>query len=109
MSQLMLDDEMTINDINPFVNCPPGAWSRPYKYASNVTNIIEQEPEFLTGDNRGVEFRCPLNRPLYPERNIDKGFWSLCKETVKKVDQGTFFVPFIIIILLVILFISYME
>ena len=109
MSELMLEDEMRRNNINPFVDCPPGASSRPYKYTSNVTNIIEQEPEFLAGDNIGVEFRCPLNRPLYPERNIDKGFWSLCKENIKKIEQGNFFVPYIIIFLLVILFIRYME
>ena len=109
MSQLMLEDEMIRNNINPFVDSPPGASSRPYKYTHIVSNIIEQEPEFLAGDNRGVEFICPLNRPLYPERNIDKGFWTLCNENVKKVEQGRFNVPIIFVFLLVILFIRYME
>ena len=80
MSASMLNDTLHINNINPFWSEPPGSWTQPYNYTPTVKNVIEREPEDLTvggGDPRGVEYKCKLNRPLYPRRNIDGGLWTL--------------------------------
>lgn len=112
MSDLMLNDSLRINNINPFWDEPPGAWSKPYKYTPTVQNTIEQEQPGPV-DPRGVEYRCKLDRPLYPKRNIDSGFWTLCRDTVKSVKYSQPAVDrtllvFLVIVLLV-LFLSYME
>ena len=89
MSELMLEDALHINNINPFYSEPPGAWSKPYRYTPTVQNTIEQEPGDLRSDPRGVEHKCKLNRPLYPTREIDGGLWTLNadpKENMISID-----------------------
>lgn len=112
----MLNDNLHINNINPFWEHPPGAWSRPYKYTPTVQNTIEQEPETLThgGDPRGVEYHCKLDRPLYPERNIDAGFWTLCREKAQemsskfKLESGTG-INLIFVLLVILLIVYYID
>lgn len=73
-SMSMLDDNLYINNINPFWEEPPGARSKPYLFNPSVKNTIEQEPDEidrLSMPNEGVEQLCPLSRPLYPRRYID--------------------------------------
>jgi len=73
-SASMLDDNLYINNINPFWEEPPGARSKPYLFNPSVKNTIEQEPEpdeVNTVWVGGVEQRCPLGRPLYPKRYIE--------------------------------------
>ena len=115
MSDLMLNDNLHINNINPFWEHPPGAWSRPYKYTPSVQNTIEQEPETLYhgSDPRGVEYRCKLERPLYPERNIDTGLWAMCKDKTRDIMLQKFipksYVNLIIILLIVLLIVYYID
>ena len=116
MSDLMLNDNLHINNINPFWDHPPGAWSRPYRYTPSVQNTIEQEPETLTsgGDPRGVEYHCKLDRPLYPERNIDAGLWTICRERAQNMSSNLKFgsesgVPFIFILVLILLIVYYID
>ena len=113
MSGIMINDNLHMNNINPFWNEPPGAWSRPYKYTPTVQNTMEQEPELLNGgDPRGVEYRCKLDRPLYPKRNIDNGFWSMCKKTAENVKNGsveTPVFPVMIALIIMLLIISNLE
>ena len=72
-SMSMLDDNLYINNINPFWEEPPGARSKPYLFNPSVKNTIEQEPDETDSGTPegGVEQRCPLRRPLYPKRYID--------------------------------------
>jgi hypothetical protein len=73
-SMSMLDDNLYINNINPFWEEPPGARSKPYLFNPSVKNTIEQEPDEidrLSMPREGVEQLCPLSRPLYPRRYID--------------------------------------
>lgn len=96
MSVVMLDDNVHINNINPFWCEPPGSKSQPYRYTPSVQNTIEQEPsELLMGANeRGVEARCALDRSLYPRRMIDGGLWTLRgSEVVTPQPVMTFPVP----------------
>lgn len=86
MSELMIDDTLRMNNINPFWDEPPGAWSKPYKYTPTVQNVIEREPQELGVNNRGVEYACDLKRSLYPKRNIDGGLWTLSEPDVKPRD-----------------------
>lgn len=107
----MLDDTLHINNVNPFYSEPPGAWSRPYKYTPTVQNTIENGPDFLSngGDPRGVEYRCKLERPLYPRRNIDAGLWTVDSEvrsqmaTNPLVQQNAFMIVLGLILLFLIL------
>ena len=114
MSDLMLNDNLHINNINPFWEHPPGAWSRPYKYTPTVQNTIEQEPEILShgSDPRGVEYHCKLDRPLYPKRNIDDGLWTLCKERAQEMSSGTGTgtgINLIFVLLLILLIVYYID
>ena len=118
MSDLMLNDNLHINNINPFWEHPPGAWSRPYKYTPTVQNTIEQEPETLShgGDPRGVEYHCKLDRPLYPERNIDAGLWTLCREGVKEMSSKFKFnydydtsLNLILVLIIILLIVYYID
>ena len=116
MSDLMLNDNLHINNINPFWEHPPGAWSRPYKYTPSVQNTIEQESRTLSneGDPRGVEYHCKLDRPLYPERNIDAGLWTICREKAKdmsskfKLGSGPD-VLFILVLVFILIIVYYMN
>ena len=113
MSNLMLNDNLHINNINPFWDHPPGAWSRPYKYTPTVQNTIEQESETLShgGDPRGVEYHCKLDRPLYPERNIDTGFWTHCKDRAQEMSKFNLGsgINLIIVLLVILLIIYYID
>ena len=108
MSQIMIHDELQMEGVNPFWDEPPGAWSTPHKYAPTVQNTIEREPEQIGSDNRGVEYKCPLNRPLYPRINIDDGLWSLITDMKQKVNKRENFFPIIIFIIIFIMLIDYL-
>lgn len=124
MSELMLDDEKTINDINPFVLDPPGSSRKPNDVVKPI--IIKEESMF--DNNEGSPIcdyavannlsmcepsvkNCPLNRPLHPKRNIDAGFTQdliKTKTTVKKDTKTNYaYVMMIIFLLILIIFLSY--
>lgn len=109
MSEIMLNDVLHVNNINPFWDQPPGAWSKPYNYTPSVKNTIEREPQELGVNSRGVEHRCSLKRPLYPRRNIDGGLWTLQdppreptspNNMLSFVDNNALLVVFIILLIL---------
>jgi hypothetical protein len=124
MSELMLDDEKTINDINPFVLDPPGSSRKPNDIVKPI--IIKEESMF--DNNEGSPIcdyavannlamcepsvkNCPLNRPLHPMRNIDVGFtkkFNKVKTIVEKNTKPNYAYMVIIIFLLsLIIFLMY--
>lgn len=85
MSQLMLDDKNTMDDMNPFVNFMPGSSRQPHAFGDYKPPVDEPEEEpykspacNVVSKNVGRpgyrSKKCDLSRPLLPGRNIDKGF-----------------------------------
>lgn len=85
MSDLMLDDKNTMDDINPFVSFMPGTSRQPHafgKYTEPVSDpddVPYKSPACdVVSKNVGRpgyrKEECALSRPLLPGRNIDKGF-----------------------------------
>ena len=102
MSQLMLDDKNTMNDMNPFVNFMPGSSRQPHEFSKYTEPVDEPEEEpykspacNVVSKNVGRpgyrSKKCDLSRPLLPGRNIDKGFTnfdSLIDIDMKKVKKA---------------------
>ena len=102
MSQLMLDDKNTMNDMNPFVNFMPGSSRQPHAFGDYKPPVDEPEEEpykspacNVVSKNVGRpgyrSKKCDLSRPLLPGRNIDKGFTnfdSLIDIDMKKVKKA---------------------
>jgi len=107
MSELMLDDKNTMDDMNPFVNFMPGSSRQPHAFGEYTGPVDEPEEEIykspacdVVSKNVGrpgySSEKCDLSRPLLPGRNIDKGFTNfeshihIDMEKVKKaVKAGT--------------------
>lgn len=124
MSVLMLDDENTINDINPFVLDPPGSSRKPNDIVNPIIikeesmfDNIEGSPicDYAVANNLSMceptEKNCPLNRPLHPKRNIDVGFTNQFKPkkiTVKNhVKPKYTYILMILFLLSLIIFLAY--
>lgn len=101
MSQLMLDDKNTMDDMNPFVNFMPGSSRQPHTFGEYTEPVDEPEEPYKSpacdtvSKNVGrpgySEEKCDLSRPLLPGRNIDKGFTnfdSLIDIDMKKVKKA---------------------
>ena len=102
MSQLMLDDKNTMDDMNPFVNFMPGSSRQPHAFGDYKPPVDEPEEEpykspacDVVSKNVGrpgySSKKCDLSRPLLPGRNIDKGFTnfdSLIDIDMKKVKKA---------------------
>lgn len=93
MSVRMLDDDASINRINPFVNSGPGTVRRVEKFSASKIpeeedaqfEIQEEGPWYSHGiPMRGPrkDSMCPMSRPLYPQRNIDTGFTDYKKNKI---------------------------
>ena len=85
MSELMHNDKLAMDDVNPFVDLMPGSSRQPHDFGEYVTPEDEKEEESykspacdVVSKNVGrpgySEEKCALSRPLIPGRNIDKGF-----------------------------------
>ena len=101
MSELMLDDKNTMDDMNPFVNFMPGSSRQPHTFGEYTEPVDEPEEPYKSpacdtiSKNVGrpgySEEKCDLSRPLLPGRNIDKGFTnfdSLIDIDMKKVKKA---------------------
>ena len=102
MSQLMLDDEKAMSDINPFADTnnffPPGT-SRQYNdYKKHKPPVEEPEEEYVSPAcgvlTKGVgrlgyrEDKCSLSRPLIPGRNIDMGVSESAPLSIQTVVEN---------------------
>ncbi len=108
MSELMLDDKNTMDDMNPFVDFMPGSSRQPHAFGEYTEPVNEPEEESykspacdVVSKNVGrpgySSEKCNLSRSLLPGRNIDKGFTNFesrfdiekVKKVVKAVKAGT--------------------
>lgn len=120
MSVYMLDDDMAINQMNPYVTKDfslPGTVRRNERSAAYpkaeeplAQFEIEESPFYSRGmtttDLTKKEPLCPMSRPFYPERNIDTGFTRPQKVLVEKVNQRRiplWVLPLAILIVLILL------
>ena len=81
MSRYMINDENTMNDINPFVVADfslPGGWSEPQPYIDDtIDNKVYIASEGIVAGDRtidsvaAIEPNCPMSRPLEPIRDND--------------------------------------
>ena len=125
MSRYMLDDQKTIDDVNPFVQedfSLPGTWSDPYEFApytqaeEDTPDKEEKSPICATmgaiGDGtietcNPRDPNCPMSRPLVPERLIDPGMWNYQKREeapVKSNDMSIYYIVILIIALIAVLY-----
>ena len=111
----MLSDSDIIDQVNPFVDEPPGTWSKPYdmvqyKELFDDSDADEASPicDFgKTAGDRTIDFcepgvpNCPMSRELEPTQRVDPDL----DEEVKlvKVDED---IPLIYKFAVVLLFLS---
>ena len=126
MSQLMLDDKNTMNDMNPFVNFMPGSSRQPHTFGDYKPPVDEPEEEpykspacDVVSKNVGRpgyrSKKCDLSRPLLPGRNIDKGFTNFeshfdiekVKKAVKAGTNNNFIMNLISLLCLILLIVMF--
>jgi len=101
MSQTMLSDERTMDDINPCVDkqnfFPSGTSKQLLDFQKYKAPEHEEEQEKYVSPACGVLTRgvgrpgfrsdeCALSRPLLPGRNIDRGFTVSEKIDIQKAN-----------------------
>ena len=126
MSELMLDDKNTMDDMNPFVNFMPGSSRQPHAFGEYTGPVDEPEEEIykspacdVVSKNFGRpgyrSKRCDLSRPLLPGRNIDKGFTNFesrfdienVKKAVKAGTNNNFIMNLISLLCLILLIVMF--
>tara|TARA_B100000902_G_scaffold109160_1_gene110804 strand:+ start:217 stop:600 length:384 start_codon:yes stop_codon:yes gene_type:complete len=127
MSELMLDDKITMDDTNPFVNFMPGSSRQPHDFGEYKRPVDEPEEEpykspacDVVSKNVGRlgyrEEKCDLSRPLLPGRNIDKGFTDFesrydnvekVKEAIKAGTNNNFIMNLISLLCLILLIVMF--
>ena len=125
MSELMLDDKNTMDDMNPFVNFMPGSSRQPHTFGEYTEPVDEPEEPYKSpacdtiSKNVGrpgySEEKCDLSRPLLPGRNIDKGFTNFeshinmekVKKAVKAGTSNNFIMNLISLLCLILLIVTF--
>ena len=126
MSELMLDDKNTMNDMNPFVNFMPGSSRQPHAFGDYKPPVDEPEEEpykspacNVVSKNVGRpgyrSKKCDLSRPLLPGRNIDKGFTNFdsridmekVKKAIKAGTNNNFIMNLISLLCLILLIVKF--
>jgi hypothetical protein len=82
----MLSDSDIIDNVNPFVNYPPGAWAKPYPFSGYMKmeedQIKEDDPSpacnmATTAGDRQIDWckpgvpNCPMSRALEPTQRVE--------------------------------------
>jgi hypothetical protein len=98
MSKYMLNDDDTINDVNPFVthdfSLPGGVRQtgdfEDFTEMRSEPGIPEQKRSVYCDYGLCAEStsECSLSRPLHPRRNIDTGFTKNDRTFVERVVVG---------------------
>jgi hypothetical protein len=123
MSELMLDDKNTMDDMNPFVNFMPGSSRQPHAFGDYKPPVDEPEEKpykspacNVVSKNVGRpgyrKEQCDLSRPLLPGRNIDKGFTNFesrfdIKKAIKAGTNNNFIMNLISLLCLILLIVKF--
>ena len=126
MSELMLDDKNTMDDMNPFINFMPGSSRQPHAFGEYKPPVDEPEEEpykspacDVVSKNFGRpgyrSKKCDLSRPLLPGRNIDKGFINFdsridiekVKKAIKAGTNNNFIMNLISLLCLILLIVKF--
>jgi len=127
MSKYMINDENTINDINPFVVADfslPGGWSEPQPYIDDTVDskVYIASEGIVAGDRTidsvmAIKPNCPMSRPLEPIRSYDSDIvnpphssmiWSSSsmKNPLSKVSNNPDFLLYIALVVVIMLLLT---
>ena len=126
MSELMLDDKNTIDDMNPYIDFMPGSSRQPNAFGEYTGPVDDPEEEpykspacDVVSKNVGrpgySSEKCDLSRPLLPGRNIDKGFTNFeshinmekVKKAIKAGINNNFIMNLISLLCLILLIVTF--
>ena len=126
MSELMLDDKNTIDDMNPYIDFMPGSSRQPNAFGEYTGPVDDPEEEpykspacDVVSKNVGrpgySSEKCDLSRPLLPGRNIDKGFTNFeshinmekVKKAIKAGINNNFIMNLISLLCLILLIVKF--
>ena len=128
----MLSDSDIIDNVNPFVINPPGAWSNPYPFSGYMPldedKFKEQEPSpaceiATTAGDKQIDWckpgvpNCPMSRELEPTQRVDIDISYkdrgdvLFGEYVMPVDKfdKQFFINVLLLIFIIIMLFKLIE
>ena len=89
MSALMLSDENTLNDINPFVIGGPGAWRKPFGFAPAAP-----DKDQITCDGYGCSIKTESGDKWEPKtENKIACKWGITSQTNGSLDAPSCFPP----------------
>lgn len=88
MSALMLSDENTLNDINPFVIDGPGAWRKPFGFAPAVV-----DKDRITCDSYGCSIKTQSGDTWEPMSEKPTCQWGINAQTNGSLDAPSCFPP----------------
>jgi len=89
MSALMLSDENTLNDINPFVVGGPGAWRKPFGFAPAAP-----DKDKITCDAYGCSINTESGDKWEPRtENKTACKWGITSQTNGSLDAPSCFPP----------------
>jgi hypothetical protein len=128
----MLSDSDIIDNVNPFVDNPPGAWSNPYPFSGYMAlddgEFKEQDPSpaceiAITAGDKQIDWckpgvpNCPMSRDLEPTQRADpdisykeRGDMLYGEETISTpMFDKQFFINLLVLILILVIFIKLTE
>ena len=88
MSALMLSDENTLNDINPFMIGGPGAWRKPYGFAPAAP-----DKDRITCDAYGCSIMTESGDKWEPKLQKPACNWGINAQTNGSLDAPSCFPP----------------
>jgi len=128
----MLSDSDIIDNVNPFVINPPGAWSNPYLFSGYMPieddKFKEQDPSPVcdiatTAGDKQIDWckpgvpNCPMSRELEPTQRVDTDISykdrgdMLFGEDIMPVDKidRKFFINILLLIFIIIMVFKLIE
>ena len=88
MSALMLSDQNTLNDINPFVVGGPGAWRKPFGFAPSAP-----DKDRITCDAYGCSIKTQSGDKWEPKLQQPACNWGITAQTNGSLDAPSCFPP----------------
>ena len=88
MSALMLSDQNTLNDINPFVVGGPGAWRKPFGFAPSAP-----DKDRITCDAYGCSIKTQSGDKWEPKLQQPACNWGINAQTNGSLDAPSCFPP----------------